>query len=107
MNYLDLTEPNIPQLNETPLANVHLYGDSKKSTSENSKIFQRTIKCKNNLMNHSSYGHTYMHALYHIYTSCILTTYNMLNYHKCLSIKSMKLGNTISILLSLVISIAI
>ena len=30
---------------------------------------------QNDLMNHSSYGHTYMHALYYIYISFILTTY--------------------------------
>ena len=36
--------PTISQLNETALANVLLYGDSKKSTSENSKILQSIIK---------------------------------------------------------------
>ena len=38
-NLIDLT---ISELNETALANILLYGDSKKSTSENSKILQST-----------------------------------------------------------------
>ena len=44
MNDPNLIDPTISQLNETALANILLYGDSKKSTSENSKILQRTIK---------------------------------------------------------------
>ena len=44
MNDLNLINPTISQLNETALANIPLYGDSKKSTSENSKILQSTIK---------------------------------------------------------------
>ena len=44
MNDLNLIDPIISQLNETTLANILLYGDSKKSTSENSKILQSTIK---------------------------------------------------------------
>ena len=44
MNDLNLIEPTISQLNETALANILLYGDSKKSTSENSKILQSTIR---------------------------------------------------------------
>ena len=44
MNDLNLIDPTISQLNETALANILLYCDSKKSTSENSKILQRTIK---------------------------------------------------------------
>ena len=40
----DLSDPTISQLNETALANILLYGDSKKSTSDNSKILQKTIK---------------------------------------------------------------
>ena len=44
MNDPNLIDPTISQLNETALANILLYGDSKKSTSENSKILQSTIK---------------------------------------------------------------
>ena len=44
MNDLNLIDPTISQLNETALANIFLYGDSKKSTSENSKVLQSTIK---------------------------------------------------------------
>ena len=44
MNDLDLIDPTISQLNETAFANILLYGDSKKSTSENSKILQSTIR---------------------------------------------------------------
>ena len=44
MNDLNLIDPTISQLNETALANILLYGDSKKSTSENSKILQSTIR---------------------------------------------------------------
>ena len=69
-NDLNVIDPTISQLNETSLSNIILYGDSKKSTSVNSKIFQSAIKYifatkqQNNLMNHSSKGHTCMHALY-------------------------------------------
>ena len=38
MNDLILTDPSISKLNETALANVLLYSDSKKSTSQNSTI---------------------------------------------------------------------
>ena len=44
MNDLNLIDPSISQLNETALANILLYGDSKKSISQNSKILQSTIK---------------------------------------------------------------
>ena len=44
MNELNLIDHTISQLNETALADILLYGDSKKSTSENSKILQSTIK---------------------------------------------------------------
>ena len=44
MNDLNLMDPNISHLNETALTNILLYGYSKKSTSENSKILQRTIR---------------------------------------------------------------
>ena len=44
MNDLNLIDPAISQLNETALANILLYGDSKKSTSENSKILLSTIR---------------------------------------------------------------
>ena len=44
MNDLHLIDPTISRLNKTALANILLYGDSKKSTSENSKILQSTIK---------------------------------------------------------------
>ena len=44
INDLNLIGPTISQLNETALANILLYGDSKKSTSENSKILQSTVK---------------------------------------------------------------
>ena len=43
MNGVNLFDPTNSQLNETALTNIHLYGDSKKSTSENSKILQSTI----------------------------------------------------------------
>ena len=38
LNLIDSTIPTISQLNETALANILLYSDSKKSTPENSKI---------------------------------------------------------------------
>ena len=44
MDDLNLTDPTISQLNEAALANILLDGDSKKSTSENIKILQSTIK---------------------------------------------------------------
>ena len=44
MNDLNLIDPTISQLNETALANILLYSNSKKRTSENSKILQSTIK---------------------------------------------------------------
>ena len=44
MNDLNLIDPTISQSNDTALANILLYGDSKKSASENSKIFQSTIR---------------------------------------------------------------
>ena len=44
MNDLNLIDATISQLNETALANILLYSNSKKSTSENSKILQSTIK---------------------------------------------------------------
>ena len=63
-----LIDPTISQINETALANILLYDDSNKITSENSNILQSTIKyviarIQSDLMNHSSEGHTYMHAL--------------------------------------------
>ena len=44
VNDLNLIDSTISQLNETAFANILLYGDSKKSTSENSKILQSTIR---------------------------------------------------------------
>ena len=44
MDDLNLIDPAISQLNEIALADILLYGDSKKSTSENRKILQSTIK---------------------------------------------------------------
>ena len=44
MNDLNLIDPAISQLNITALAKILYYGDSKKSTSENSKILQSTIR---------------------------------------------------------------
>ena len=44
LNDLNLIDPSISQLSETALANILLYGDSKKSTSENNKLLQSTIK---------------------------------------------------------------
>ena len=44
MNDLNLIDPTVSELNETALANILLYGDSRKSTSKNSKILQCTIK---------------------------------------------------------------
>ena len=44
MNDLNLIDPTISQLNETPFTNILLYDDSKKSTSENSKTLQSTIR---------------------------------------------------------------
>ena len=70
MNDLNLIDPTISQLNETALANILLYGDSRKSKSENSKIcrVQSNIYFQQNvLMNHSSKGHTYMHTYVCIY----------------------------------------
>ena len=44
MNDFNLIDPTISRLNETALANILLYSDSKKSASENSKILQSAIK---------------------------------------------------------------
>ena len=44
MNDLNLIDSTSSQLNEKALANILLYGDSKKSTSENSKNLQNTIR---------------------------------------------------------------
>ena len=44
MNGLNLIDPTLSQSSETALANILLYGDSKKSTSENGKILQSSIK---------------------------------------------------------------
>ena len=44
MNDVNLIDPSMSQLNETAFANILLYGDSKKSTSQYSKILQSTIK---------------------------------------------------------------
>ena len=41
---LNLVDPTISQLNETALANIPLYGDSKKITSENRKMLHSAIK---------------------------------------------------------------
>ena len=43
LNDLSLIDPSLFQLNETALANIFPYSDSKKSTSQNSKILQSTI----------------------------------------------------------------
>ena len=42
MNDLNPIDPTISQLNETALVNILLYGDLKKSTSQNSQILQST-----------------------------------------------------------------
>ena len=69
MNDLNPIDPTISQLNETALVNILLYGDLKKSTSQNSQILQSTniyiYMQQNDLMNHSSKGVTYMHDLYY------------------------------------------
>ena len=44
MSDLNLINPTISCLNKTALANILLYGESKKSISENSKILYITIK---------------------------------------------------------------
>ena len=62
MNDLNLIDPTIYQLNETVLANILLYGDSKKSTPVLSDIYLQ----QNDLMTHSSKSHNYMHALYYL-----------------------------------------
>ena len=41
---LNLIDPTIFQLNEVALGNILLYSRSKKSTSQNSKILQSTVK---------------------------------------------------------------
>ena len=57
------------------------YFDSKKSTSENSKILQSTTKYIfatkwfDESHNHTSNGHTYMHALYYIYVYAYIHTH--------------------------------
>ena len=43
MNDVNLIKPFIFQLNETALANIVLYGDSKKITSENSKMLMYMV----------------------------------------------------------------
>ena len=43
MNDPNLIDPTISQLNETALANIVLYGDSKKITSENSKMLMYMV----------------------------------------------------------------
>ena len=44
MNDLNLIDPTVSELNETALANILLCGDSRKSTSKNSKILKCTSK---------------------------------------------------------------
>ena len=44
MNDLILVHPTTTQLNESTLANILLYSNSKKSIPEKSKILQSTIK---------------------------------------------------------------
>ena len=44
MNDLNLIDSTISELNETALSNILLYSDPKKSTSENSKNLQSTIR---------------------------------------------------------------
>ena len=44
INDLNLIDPSISQFNETTLANIQIYDDSKNSISQNSKILQGTIK---------------------------------------------------------------
>ena len=41
---LNLNDPTISKLNETALADILLYGNSKKTTSQNSKTLRSTIK---------------------------------------------------------------
>ena len=68
MNDLNLIDPSISQLNETSSANILLYGDWKKSTSQNSKfcrVLPNIYLQQNDLMNPYSKGHTYMHEIYY------------------------------------------
>lgn len=67
MNDPNLTDATISQLNKTAIANVLPYSDSKKTTSQYSKILQCTIKLyvkQNDLVNHSFKGFTYIYDLY-------------------------------------------
>ena len=78
MNDLNLIDPIISQLNETALANILLYGDSKKSTPENSKISQSTIRSiiATKRFDDSSFnGQNYMHTLYYIYVCVYIYLY--------------------------------
>ena len=74
MNDLSLIDPTISQLNETALANILLYGDSRKGLSQTSK---KIYMQQSDLMKHSSKGLKYAQfILYYIffYISCILAT---------------------------------
>ena len=44
MNDFNLIDPTISRSKQAALVNILLYRDSKKSTPENSKLFQSTIK---------------------------------------------------------------
>ena len=69
MNDLNLIDPTISQSNETALAKILLYGDSKKSISQNSKlcrVLSNIYMQQNDLMKHCSEGLTYMHNFYYV-----------------------------------------
>ena len=69
MNDLNLIDPTISQLNETALANILLYGDSKKSTSENREILQSTIKYifATKRFDESLFSKSHLHARFILY----------------------------------------
>ena len=70
MNDLNLIDPTLSQSSETALANILFYGDSKKSTSENGKILQSTIKyiIVTKHFDESLFYRSHLYARFRLYT---------------------------------------
>ena len=64
MNDLNLIDPTVFQFNKTALANILLYVESKKSTSENSKILQNTVKY---IIGTKRFDESHLHARFILY----------------------------------------
>ena len=103
LNDLNIIKPRIFQFNETVLADIFLYGDSKNGAWQNRK----------KLMNHPAKDYTNMHHLYYIFFTIFLSwryviwgvkmtfTSPSLNFwtFKCLNIQWLNAGDVISILI--------